>query len=90
MDNRHLHEVRIAESDLDALRWAWRADKVKSVNVPDFEEWLSGLLWEQASAIRAGLGAHTGWQAVREAQKRQREQEQRSQGVHFHLFPERK
>lgn len=83
----HPYEVRLSDADLDALRWQWRKDCQQTNIPPSFEQWLSGLLWEQAHAIRAGLGAHQAWIAT---QKKEHERAESQRGVHFHLFPERK
>lgn len=87
MNNTHPYEVRLSDADLDALRWQWRKDCSMTNIPPSFEVWLSGLLWEQAGAIRAGLGAHVAWTATQQARQAQDTQQR---GVHFHLFPERK
>lgn len=60
--------VEIGEADLDALLYAYRQDMAADrTHTSTFPEWLSGLLWEQANAIRHGLGAHTAWRALRKA-----------------------
>lgn len=60
-DERRAVSVRLAESDIETLYWCWRQEMAHNAMTPIFTEWLANLLWEQANAIRLGLGAHTAW-----------------------------
>lgn len=82
-DTRHSYTVKLTDPDLDALLWQWRQDRAHNAAVPEFSEWLSNLLWEQAEAIREGIGAHTAWTTV--SQRRA----SRDRRVTFHLYPSR-
>lgn len=65
---RHNYVIEVGDADLDALLWAWRQDTAANAATPEFPAWLSGLLWEQANAVRWGVGAHSAWQAIRRKQ----------------------
>lgn len=68
-DERRAVSVRLAESDLETLYWQWRQEMARNAMTPIFSEWCSNLLWEQANAIRHGVGAHAAWEATTKANK---------------------
>lgn len=68
-DERRAVSVRLAEADIETLYWCWRQEMAHNALTPIFSEWCSNLLWEQANAIRHGLGAHTAWSETMRAQR---------------------
>lgn len=64
---RHKVHLHVADSDYDALLWAWRQDCARNPNTPNFIQWLDGIVWEVSNAIRAGAGAHVAWNAVQQS-----------------------
>lgn len=63
-DTRRAVSVRLAEPDIETLYWAWRQEMAANAQTPIFIEWVANLLWEQANAIRHGVGAHAAWKAT--------------------------
>lgn len=68
-EQRRSVHVRLAESDLETLYWGWRQELAANAQTPIFIEWLSNILWEQANALRHGVGAHAAWTATTTAQR---------------------
>lgn len=67
---RQKFTIELADSDVAALEWAWRQDMARNPGTPMFTEWLRDLLWEQANAVRVGIGPHTAWAAANSFQQR--------------------